>query len=217
VIAAISAVDRLDLHKPRKLLGAAWPRSCELRILPRRPANREYSDRMDDPTDTRASRGQPASGDEATSVARHIALVRQKQELRRERDQLLLDLVQGRGPDRTAEVLGVSRQDLGRLLEEARDRVAARSAEIVAEPAGEITVRRLRARHAARLASAGPNGEITSGRRDASDHRDGRTPVAGPGATRILGRRSRAERGSDRWVDADAHYVALGLRSPGDR
>ncbi len=107
--------------------------------------------------------GEPVllGGSEAR-VARHVACERQKQELRRERDRLVLDLARDLGSDGVAERLGVSRAAMAKLLEGA----------------------------SARLAAGGPRGVEISARR--------------------------LRPGEGRWVDADAHYEALG-RSPGGR
>ncbi len=83
-----------------------------------------------------------AGGSEAR-VARHMARERQKHELRRERDRLVLDLARDLGSDGVAERLGVSRAAMAKLLESARARLGA--TEAAGGPGGiEISARRLR-------------------------------------------------------------------------
>ncbi|HXR28214.1 MAG TPA: hypothetical protein VN772_01455 [Solirubrobacteraceae bacterium] len=61
----------------------------------------------------------------SANVARYLARERQKQELRRERDVLLLDLARDLGTEGLAERLGVTGPAVGRLLTDALDRLDA--------------------------------------------------------------------------------------------
>lgn len=82
-------------------------------------------------------------GGEPTRAARYLALERQKQELRRERDRLMLDLARGLGPVGLAERLGVSPPAVAKLVEGARERLGSGLAERDLE-APQISARRLR-------------------------------------------------------------------------
>jgi hypothetical protein len=69
-------------------------------------------------------------------------LDRQRDELRRERDRMMLDLAASLGPDEFAQHLGVSAASMARLLDEARGRIGGSAAG--PDGAGpEISVRRL--------------------------------------------------------------------------
>lgn len=59
----------------------------------------------------------------AARVARHIARERQKQELRRERDRLMLDLERDLGLTGVAERFGIGSPAMTKLLEGARERL----------------------------------------------------------------------------------------------
>jgi hypothetical protein len=72
------------------------------------------------------------------SVAGYIARERQKRELRRERDHLLLDLARGLGEQGLAERFGVTPAVLDMMLADARERLACATS--AAEPG--ITARR---------------------------------------------------------------------------
>ena len=78
-----------------------------------------------------------------TSDAGHIALEREKHELRRERDHLLLDLAADLGPARLARRFGVEPPVIARLLDGARGRLNGAPAACDAGQA-EISARRLR-------------------------------------------------------------------------
>jgi hypothetical protein len=167
---------------------------------------------MDEDLRARGDDGPPAPHDEAgTNIARHMALMRQKQELRHERDQLLLDLAKGLGQARMGEALGVPTRDAARLLANARTRLLATSTGLFAESDDEIVVRRLRARQTAGPAGAGKATAPERGR--APEQPEDQSPAS----PRILGPRGSRERRSGRWLDADTHYELLGLQSPGDR
>jgi hypothetical protein len=174
---------------------------------------------MDDYPPARDSHGLPLPGDdETTNVARHIALVRQKDELRRERDHLLFDLARGLGREHTAHALGLKTQDLGRLLDRTRERVAPRPPDGLAEPGAQIKVRRLRARERSRLASGPPHTRAAPDRRARPEQPNDTERVARPGAPSVLGgQAASARRWHERWADADSHYESLGLQAPGDR
>jgi hypothetical protein len=94
---------------------------------------------------------QPGAGDNEllldaggqSSVARYMALERQKRELRRERDRLMLDLARDLGPTGLAERFGVTRPAIIGLLAGARERL--RSAPQGRDAHGpQITAHRLR-------------------------------------------------------------------------
>jgi hypothetical protein len=80
---------------------------------------------------------------EQTSVARHMAVEREKQELRRERDHVLLDLAADLGPAELARRFGVEPPVIASLLDGARGRLNSAPGERTSQPA-EISVRRLR-------------------------------------------------------------------------
>jgi hypothetical protein len=160
------------------------------------------------------SRSQPdrAGG----NAARHLAIAREKHELRRERDRLVVELADSIGPDRLAETFGLSRTGAARMLTGARERLRAAGAEPSLRSSADITVRRVAERQPTRLVPA-------AARRD-----PGARPSPEPeGMTRSsrataagqleLGQRARmVERARDRWANADDHYEALG-RSSGRR
>jgi hypothetical protein len=81
-------------------------------------------------------------GGEQTSVARQIAVEREKQELRRERDHLLLDLATDLGPAELARRFGVEPPVIARLLDGARGRLNSALGERASQRA-EISARRL--------------------------------------------------------------------------
>jgi hypothetical protein len=62
-------------------------------------------------------------GGEQTRVARSVALEREKQELRRERDHLMLSLAADLGPAELARRFGVEEPAIARLLEGVRGRL----------------------------------------------------------------------------------------------
>jgi len=75
-------------------------------------------------------------------ATRHIAVERQKDELRRERDHLMLDLARELGPIALAERFGVTSSAMSRLVDEARERLSVRATgRGSGEP--EISARRL--------------------------------------------------------------------------
>ena len=81
---------------------------------------------------------------EQARAARYIALEREKQELRRERDHLMLDLAADLGPGELARRFGVEPPVITRLLDGARRRLHSVPAD--GDPAGaEINARRVRA------------------------------------------------------------------------
>jgi hypothetical protein len=169
----------------------------------------------EEPRVSRDEDPQSAQQDDAgTNVARHIALMRQKHELRRERDRLLVDLAGRLGRSRMADVLGVTARDAARLVESARRRLDATLPGLFAEPGDEITVRRLRARQTAGNPRA--DAAASAARRGAPGQRDGddRAPAQGP--TRIVRGRSPRKGGGSRWVDADAHYEMLARQASGN-
>jgi hypothetical protein len=90
-----------------------------------------------------ADRGLLAEGGVQTSVASHIALEREKQELRRERDHLLLDIAADLGPAELARRFGVEPPVIARLLDGARGRLNSAPGACDAGRA-EISARRLR-------------------------------------------------------------------------
>jgi RNA polymerase-binding transcription factor DksA len=154
----------------------------------------------------------PQQDGAGTNVARHIALMRQKHELRRERDRLLVNLAGELGQSRMADVLGVGARDAARLIESARRRLEATLPGLFAEPGTEITVRRLRARQTAGNARA--DAAARAAQQGAPGERDGhRDPGQGPSRI-IRGRSARKDLGS-RWVDADAHYETLARQDSG--
>ncbi len=61
------------------------------------------------------------------SATRYIARERQKQELRRERDALVLNLASALGEQGLADRLGVTRPVVDKLLADARERIHARA------------------------------------------------------------------------------------------
>jgi len=85
------------------------------------------------------------------NASRYVARERQKDELRRERDHLVLDLARDLGEQGLAERLGVSSTVVGAILAGARERLDARAAS-AAGP--EIAARRLRGRRPDRWADA---------------------------------------------------------------
>jgi len=93
-----------------------------------------------------ASGDHDAMIDGATSMnaARCIARERQKEELRRERDALLVRLARDVGERGLAESFGVARPVIGKLLADTRGRLDAGGAP---QGTGEIVVRRLGADH----------------------------------------------------------------------
>jgi hypothetical protein len=83
-------------------------------------------------------------GSEQARVARYIALEREKDELRRERDHLILDLAAKLGPAVMAQRFGVEPPVIAKLLEGARGRLNTAPAEDDHRRA-EIVARRVRA------------------------------------------------------------------------
>ena len=77
--------------------------------------------------------------EEATSVARYLERERQKRELRRERDAVLLSIARDLGENSLASCMGVAPDVIGRLVADADSRLNANSPS--AEPA--ISARRL--------------------------------------------------------------------------
>ncbi|MGO9488644.1 MAG: hypothetical protein ACLQBB_06415 [Solirubrobacteraceae bacterium] len=75
-------------------------------------------------------------------AARHLAVEREKAELRRERDRMMLDLARELGSAGLAERLGIAPSAMLRLLQEARERLGAPAAQ-GASPTQEISVRRM--------------------------------------------------------------------------
>jgi hypothetical protein len=96
-----------------------------------------------DPSQVGADRDLLVEGGGQTRVADHVALEREKQELRRERDHLMLDLAADLGPADLARRFGVEEPVIARLLEGARRRLHGSSTEHDDGPA-EISARRLR-------------------------------------------------------------------------
>ncbi len=83
-------------------------------------------------------------GGEPARVARYIALEREKQELRRERDHVMLQLAGQLGPAELARRFGVEPPVIAKLLDGARGRLNGLPAE-GDHVAGEISARRVRA------------------------------------------------------------------------
>lgn len=77
-------------------------------------------------------------------AARYLALEREKDELRRERDHLLLDLAANLGPAMLAQRFGVEPPVIAKLLEGARGRLNSAPSEDD-HPRAEIIARRVRA------------------------------------------------------------------------
>jgi hypothetical protein len=90
-----------------------------------------------------ADRDLLVEGGEQTSVARQIAVEREKQELRRERDHVLLDLAADLGPAELARRFGVEPPVIARLLDGARGRLNSALGDRASRRA-EISARRLR-------------------------------------------------------------------------
>ena len=82
-----------------------------------------------------------ASVDDATSASRRLAAERQKHELRRERDHLVIDLVSSLGEDVFAERFGLTPSDAHKMRTRAQDRLQATAPP---DARGEIAARRLR-------------------------------------------------------------------------
>ncbi len=83
------------------------------------------------------------AGDTGSATAQRVALQREKEELRRERDHLMLDLARDLGPAGVAERFGVSSAAMARLLQGARERLGGIQAGRDAR-GSEIGARRLR-------------------------------------------------------------------------
>lgn len=83
-------------------------------------------------------------GGEQARVARYIALQREKQELRRERDHLMLHLAADLGPDELARRFGVESPVIAKLLDGARGRLNTAGGDGDGARA-EISARRVRA------------------------------------------------------------------------
>jgi hypothetical protein len=75
----------------------------------------------------------------STNAARHIARERQKRELRRERDAIVLAIARDLGEQGLAERLGVAQPVVDKLLADARDRLGAG---VPAPQEAEMSVRR---------------------------------------------------------------------------
>jgi hypothetical protein len=90
-------------------------------------------------------REQLLDGDEQARVARYIALEREKEELRRERDHMMLHLAADLGPAEMARRFGVEPPVVSKLLAGARGRLNNVPAEGDYSRA-EISARRVRAR-----------------------------------------------------------------------
>jgi hypothetical protein len=90
-----------------------------------------------------ADRDLLVEGGEQTSIARQIAVEREKQELRRERDHVLLDLAADLGPAELARRFGVEPPVIARLLDGARGRLNSALGDRASRRA-EISARRLR-------------------------------------------------------------------------
>ena len=118
-------------------------------------------------------------------AARYMAIEREKAELRRERDELVLRIAGDLGPRRLAASLGVTEQVCERMLAAARERQGEDQFAPGVRRSARITVRRLRESRAQELV--------------------GRTDRAAglgshePGAPRPT-----------RWADLDAYYERLG-------
>jgi hypothetical protein len=87
-------------------------------------------------------RGASIEGVTSMNAARCIARERQKKELRRERDALLVRLARDLGEQGLAESFGVARPVIGKLLADTRARLDAGDAQ---QDMGEIVVRRISA------------------------------------------------------------------------
>jgi hypothetical protein len=96
---------------------------------------------MDDiPSPIGGERDLLLDGGACANAARHLARERQKQELRRERDVIVLRIARDLGEQGMAERLGVGRPVVDKLLADARNRLDATAS----PPRGpEIAVRRL--------------------------------------------------------------------------
>jgi hypothetical protein len=140
-------------------------------------------------------------GPAATRAAREIRLARETDDLRRERDRLLLDLERGLGRAGMARVLGLDEQSVARLIQRSRTRLHVCPPDRAGSD-GEIAASRVRARQATRAA----------GRSFAADET---RPRAAPGRREALGPRIARDPGrrEDPGAAADAHYEALGLRN----
>jgi hypothetical protein len=149
------------------------------------------------------------------SAARHVALARQREELRRERDRMLLDLADELGAAGMAQALGLEERHANGLLRSARERLDASSGEIVARRGAQITVRRLRSTEAVRVSGTPKRSRAPEPRRPVEAGGSG-SRVAGSPTSRSGGDGGApAAAESDRWALADAHYEALGRLSLG--
>ena len=117
-------------------------------------------------------------------AARYMAFEREKAELRRERDELVLRIAGDLGPRRLAASLGVTEQVCERMLAAARERQGEGQFAPGVRRSAQITVRRLRESRAQELG--------------------GRTDRAG------LGSRDPGAPRPTRWADLDAYYERLG-------
>jgi hypothetical protein len=144
------------------------------------------------------------------NAARHVVLTRQKEALRRERDQLLVDLAGGLGQARMAEVLGVTPDGAERLLQSACARLDAPPAGLFAASGDEITVRRLRTRLAAGAGGPAADSVPSPEQRRARQDEPRRSATRPPQILRAGAREDRTAR----WVDADSHYETLGSQFP---
>jgi hypothetical protein len=164
----------------------------------------------------RAGEGRPVPNraESAGEAARRLVLKRQKDELRRERDQVLLNLEKDLGGTRMAELFGLEQRSLGRLLQGARERQRAREPGLDSAGASEIAVHRLASRRRLRLVTGSPHPRQAPRQRpDRRTAAGGSEPVR-PGPPRIVERperRSTPEGG--RWAQVDSYYEALGRAS----
>jgi hypothetical protein len=149
--------------------------------------------------------------DAGTRVAGQLALTRQRGELRRERDLLLVRLAAELGAAGMAGVLGLQERCADGLLRSAHERLGLAHAEPVARPASEIRVRRLRSAETARLSAGAPMRAPGPEPRHPVEGRDGGSRVSRSPVSRAdRGSGGRAAVAGDRWALADAHYEALG-------
>jgi hypothetical protein len=156
------------------------------------------------------------SAEAGTGVAEHLALTRERAELRRERDRLLLRLAAELGAGGMARALGMEERRAGGLLRSAHERLEDGGAEVAAHPAAEIRLRRLRSAETARLPAGGPNGSPAPQARRPVEASPDRWEYGSPASRAHRASGVRADLAGHRFALADAHYEALGLLSSGD-
>jgi hypothetical protein len=149
-----------------------------------------------------------ADATDGTSVARHLAVEHQKEELRRERDRVLVSLAADGGADGLARSMGLSAEVAGRLLVGARERLGAGGPPAVgAQP--EIAARRLRER--ARVTPLGRRGGGGGAADTPARRRTGRISGARP---QQPAEQDTKRHEGERWALVDEHFAALGKNLP---